>query len=225
MSMGPTNQDYGSGIAPDVAAIEVIVSNLPDNGQLLDLATIEAVTSVLPDAGALTSISDETDKVDGAATDGLLGVSNSLSYRVEEVEKHFHSAEHWYGKDPGDTFLLEGGLTPWVLIAGAGEAYGAWVQLSNGDEVVNPKYDPGSLLVVATSTPNATYLIQLGTGAGGAQVVKTTMPMVAVSTARFASIDFPCPRIANTDNLWARCKATTNGATISILLGLHSYVG
>jgi len=61
-----------------------------------DIAAIKAVTDALPDAGALTSISDETDKIDLAATDGLTGVSNSLSYRTHEAERHLHSGARWF---------------------------------------------------------------------------------------------------------------------------------
>jgi len=36
-------------------------------------------------------------KLDSAPTDGLSGVSNSLAYRVEEIEKHLHNRERWLG--------------------------------------------------------------------------------------------------------------------------------
>ena len=46
-------------------------------------------------AAALVIIDAETDKIDQAVTDGLAGTSNSLAYRVHEIEKHFHGREFW----------------------------------------------------------------------------------------------------------------------------------
>jgi len=40
-------------------------------------------------------IDAETDKIDSAATLGLEGTSNSLAYRVMELERHFHNVERW----------------------------------------------------------------------------------------------------------------------------------
>lgn len=59
--------------------------------------TIQTAITNLPDSGALTSISDETDKIDSAATDGLEGTSNSLAYRVHEIEKHLHNRGRFWG--------------------------------------------------------------------------------------------------------------------------------
>ena len=88
----------------DVTAIKAVTDVLPDAGALTSISdetdkidAIKTVTDVLPDAGALTSISDETDKIDGAATDGLAGTNNSLAYRVHEIERHFHGWERWFG--------------------------------------------------------------------------------------------------------------------------------
>lgn len=36
-------------------------------------------------------------KIDNRAVDGLLGVNNSLAYKVHEIEKHFHNQEKWCG--------------------------------------------------------------------------------------------------------------------------------
>ena len=36
-------------------------------------------------------------KIDNLAADGLLGVEDSLAYKIAEVEKHFHNWERWIG--------------------------------------------------------------------------------------------------------------------------------
>ena len=48
-------------------------------------------------------------KIDAVATSGLAGVSNSLAYRVHEIEKHFHNYERWFGKSADQS-----GVNPWA---------------------------------------------------------------------------------------------------------------
>jgi len=43
------------------------------------------------------------EKIDNKAVDGLLGVSNSLGYRVHEIERHLHGRERWLGKAGSQT--------------------------------------------------------------------------------------------------------------------------
>ena len=211
-------------------AIQAVTDNLPDSGALstINAATvaIQAVTDNLPNSGALTDIDTDTSKIDTAATLGLAGTSNSLAYRVHEIEKHFHNTGHWYGKDPGDSFLLAFGLVSWQLVAGAGGAFGNWLQLSDGDEIASgPRYDPHQVLFTQASASGKLYYIQLGTGDGGAQVPITTVPHFPAASLRQSAAIVICPRVYSTDLLWARCKCETNAATISFVLGLHVYAG
>jgi hypothetical protein len=172
----------------------------------------------------LAAIEAETDKIDTAAIDGLAGVADSLGYDVAEIERHLHSAGHWYGKDPVDAFLLENGLVSWQVTAGAGGAFGNWVQLSDGTEIADPLYDP-HLVVITQASASALYYVQLGTGAGGAQVAVATIAAFPGAALRQAPQSVQTDRLANTVLLWARCCCTTNGATISFVLGLHTYPG
>jgi len=172
------------------------------------------------------TIPQDNQRIDSLATSGLTGVSNSLAYRVHEIEKHFHNSGHWYGKDPGDTFLLENGLVSWQLTAGAGGAFGNWVQLSNGDEITSgPKYDPHLLMVTQASAAGKLYYIQLGTGAGGSQEAITTCAFYPSATLRQTPVEVICTRVNKTDLLWARSCCETDGATTSFVIGLHIYAG
>ena len=188
----------------------------------------DRLNSLATDVSAIptTDLSSEINKIDSAAVDGLLGTEDSLAYDVQEIEYHFHNRGYWYGKDPGDTFLLENGMVPWQCVAGAGDAYGNWVQLSNGDEIVaGVKYDPHKILVTVTSVQGKLYYLQLGTGAGGAQTVLTTIAVYPAATLRQSSIEFRCPRVDNDTLLWARCACDTDAGTIDFVIGLHVYPG
>jgi hypothetical protein len=178
-----------------------------------------------PKVGLQSSEYAELNKIDGAATNGLWGVEDSLAYRVAEIEDHIHSVGHFYGQSAGDTFFEENNLTPWVITAGAGEAFGDWLQVSNGDEISNPKYDPHLLCVSSTSSATAIYLVQFGAGESGAQVVIGSAWFKASATLRSAPEEVQARRVDNTDKLWLRCKSTVELATISVIIGLHTYPG
>ena len=165
-------------------------------------------------------------KIDNVATEGLDGTENSLAYRVGEIERHLHGRGYWFGKDPGDTFLLEDGLTAWQLTAGSGEAYGDWVQLSDGDEITAGEYwDPHLIHVKAASAASKLYYVQFGTGESGSQVVTGMVSFLPAATLRQASETVQSARIAVTSKVWARCKCETNAATIDFVVGGHVYEG
>lgn len=228
-----------AGAMNDLATIEADTSNLPDNGQLLDLATIETVTSALPNAGALTDISDETDKVDTAATDGLTGTSNSLAYRVHETERHFHSNERWFetASTPdaevhvADRIGTGGGA---FQIDAGNDAWGSWVQiLGSADtpaDAGNANYDTHRLLIEAAER-NATYFVQIAFGASGAAALTAgtyTEAVYAPATNQVqeAPVEIQARRAAVTTKAWARCMCPgQNTATLDFYHGLHEYEG
>lgn len=158
--------------------------------------------------------------VDGLDTSDLAEVLEE----VVEIERHLHSRGYWYGKDPGDTFLLANGLTAWQLTAGAGGAFGNWVQLSNGDEVSDPYYDPHLMFVKAASANGKLYYVQFGTGESGAQVVSGMAAFFPAATLRQSPVQVQHTRIASTVKWWARANCETDGATIDIVVGLHTYL-
>ena len=78
-------------------------------------------------------------KVDELAVDGLSGTSNSLAYRVHEIEKHLHNREYWFGQAAtpvqGVTAGTKGVGVPFVTSSVAtGDGFGAWLPvLGNTD--------------------------------------------------------------------------------------------
>lgn len=211
-------------VANSLADQVIKIKAVTDGFTAGDIAAIKAVTDLIPNAGAMSDIATAVAKIDSAAVSGLSGTADSLAYKVAEIEDHFHTREYWYGKDPGDGFLLENGLVSWQVTAGAGGAFGNWLQLSNGDEIVaGTKYDPHKILITTTSTASKLYYIQLGIGNLGAQVVQSQLAMYPAASLRQSATLIVCPRIASTAKLWARCACETDGATANFVIGLHVY--
>lgn len=166
--------------------------------------------------------------IDDNESAGLAGTHDSLGYRIEEIEAHLHGAEHWFGRDAGGTELaVENGMTGWTLTAGTGNAFGAWVQITDGTQfTIGEKFDAHRIMVKAVSAQDKVYLVQFGTGESGAQEAITTLPFYAPSNQVNAGpVDAMMNRHDNTDKLWARCACETNGATIEKLVGVHFYPG
>ncbi len=181
------------------------------------------------------SFDANTQKIDGAATLGLLGVSNSLAYRVHEIEKHFHSEEHWYGTDGDGTGSTANNLTEWRLTAGTSEAFGSEVQLLGANDIsasdfsfTPVKFDMHRLLITVSSANDANYMIQIwsGTGTFAAADLITTVPYrTGSNTAEVAPVEIQMSRQDVATKIWGRVKCETNSATLDLLLGVHAYVG
>jgi len=177
----------------------------------------------------------EWKKVDLQATDGLAGVSNSLAYRVHEIEKHFHSIERWYGDDGDSTGSTANNLTAWTLTAGSSEAYGSEVQLlgandiASGDFVFTPVcFDLHRIKVVSSNQNDSTYMIQIwgGTGTFGEATLLTEVPYRrGQSSVEVTPIDCQMERQAVANKIWARVKCATDGKTVDIIIGVHAYSG
>jgi len=224
-----------------VSLTKVIDQNVDTINSSIDVPSIDSAGNSLmsdvignkSDTAAGTSIIAMVKKIDGLAVDGLAGVYNSLAYKVHEIEKHFHNSEQWFGKDGGDNLLNRDSVTPWTVVAGTSQAYGTEVQLSDGTEIesgsATKKMDIHEILVVDNDAGNAitTFKIQLwyGTGlfAAATLLTESVCTFYAVSDNK-GIIELVCPRIACNNKLWVRIKCSVNSKSISILIGLHTYV-
>lgn len=203
-----------------------------------DITEIKAVTDNLPDSGALTSISDETDKIDGVATDGLLGVSNSLAYRVHEIERHLHSGARWFETasvaDPTDHVADEIGSGAGAFTLDSGDqTWGAWVQILGATDTPTVEgkthFDP-HLLSVEDNERAGTYFIQFARGAtGDAGLAAGTYTELALDlTTRSGGVIIPVQtgRAPAASLLWARCMTPAfDTGTIEFYIGIHEYEG
>ncbi|MCP4149802.1 MAG: hypothetical protein GY757_18805 [bacterium] len=177
-------------------------------------------------------------KIDDAAVDGLLGVNNSLAYKVHEIEKHFHSPEFWFGNDGDNTMSRANNTTPWVLDSGAQNVYGTEVLMAAANDfnadiegyTAAVKIDLHEIAVVESETNDVNYMIQFwaGTGTFGEATFLTEVPYRTGGNAAEAQpIKIMCPRFAVGSKIWGRvkCSDATSNRQLSILIGIHGYKG
>jgi hypothetical protein len=221
-----------------------------DNNHIADVvgqkadAAVTTVGTVASIVGYLKGILGGSNKIDGATTLGLAGTSNSLAYRVHEIEKHFHNTARWFGisaSQAGTDWSLSvsaaGMPTSFVAISGTND-YGAdandealiW---GTGDTMgTDTKLDMHQIFITNSNSTTLWILrIAYGSGTLAAAVAAGTyseIPVIA-DAAQGGSIDvilpILMPRITiGTDKIWIQAKNATNNATISFLVGGHSYV-
>lgn len=229
----------GDEIANSLAdRINTIQSDLTSiSGETGDIADIKAVTDALPDAGALTSISDETDKIDGAAVDGLTGTSNSLAYKVHEIEKHFHNRGRFWGATgaPSETNAIAATVSvPFVAVSG-NNTWGTAIPIcGTGDNPVlatDVKFDAHLCLVVDTDHATAyriRFIYGTGTSAAAISAGQWTETMFITATGPFSSgvpVEVIMPRVDVGSKLWAQVWNATNGSNVDFYWGAHGYAG
>lgn len=179
-------------------------------------------------------------EIDGAATDGLLGVADSLAYRAAEVERHLHSYERWFGLAAvpvGETHVADGVLanpSPFRIDAG-NDTWGAWVQvLGSTDTPVNvgdAYFDLHRVEIVGVETANVTYFIQVASGESGAAALAAGTYTEFVfrpqsANGRPAPVEMQDRRVAVGTKVWMRNLAKgENTAYLDLYVGVHSYEG
>ena len=222
----------------DIAAIKAITDAIPDAGAL---TSISDVTDALPDAGALTSISDETDKIDSTASDGLVGTEDSLAYRTNEIERHFHSYESWFelaGTPDAELHVAvrvgeADGAGPFIIDAG-NDDWGSWVQILGSDDTParagKVKFDQRRLQI-AGAERNNTYFLQVACGTSGDAALAAGMYTEAAVTPLSNQIDSSPVvvterRVNVGTKCWVRCMCPGfDTATLSFYFGIHEYEG
>jgi len=180
-------------------------------------------------------------KIDKQAVNGLLGVEDSLAYKVNELERHFHNREKWMGAattPSGETHVADrmvGGISPFTLTAG-NDTFGSWVQLlGSADTPVSSgmiKLDAHRVLVTSTNSTNV-YILQIiaGESADFAALLTNELfsesPYVAASNNNDAGItDVMVSRTPVGTKVWARAACIgASGTTISFYFGIHEYEG
>jgi len=209
-------------------------------GDSADITAIKAVTDVIPDAGVMSSISDETDKIDGAATDGLAGVSNSLAYRVMELERHFHNRERWWGAVavPDETNAIDANVdTPFAATSG-NDTWGTAIPIcGTGDDPTpgdgDTKFDCHRVFVTDLDDDTTPWRLRIiwGAGTSGDAITAGDWTEVMIMTnavpgnrAGASPADVIMRRTDVGIKMWAQAWNATNGEVMSFFWGAHGYV-
>lgn len=180
-------------------------------------------------------------KIDDKPVEGLEGVEDSLAYKVEEIERHVHNWEDWFGQDgtPDAEVSVADDLTTGTLavfqIDAGNDTWGAWVQiLGSGDtpnRSGNVKFDLHRVLVVDAEANSNAAFIQISAGATAAAGVSagtytTVGYMTATGAVQEGPIDVMLKRIDAGTKVWARCMAIgQNTMTLDFYFGIHEYEG
>lgn len=165
-----------------------------------------------------------------------MGLGGDLGARIlrvaNEIERHFHNNEIWFGSDGGAT---EDSLTPYTLVSSDG-AFGPAVELlAPGDTPFvagNTRFDPHRITPTRIDTASL-YLIRLiwddvSVVAGESARQYTTIPVFPTGVG--ANIDGTIVEVmarraySGVDYLWAKCKNATDVAEIDIIIGIHEYL-
>jgi len=182
-------------------------------------------------------------KIDNKAVNGLAGVSNSLAYKVHEIENHLHSRERWFGisgDQSGNDWALAAGLTPFVAISGAADYGGdasdeAKIFGTDDTPVIagSAYFDVHRMLIldVDHTTPYVMRLVW-GTGTMAAAITALQFTEFAVMSdatnpqlAGAIPVEIMMPRIAVDTQVWMQAKNATDDSEIDFLIGMHEYSG
>lgn len=183
-----------------------------------------------------------TEKIDDLATNGLSGVSNSLAYRVHEIERHFHNYEKWLGvaaSPSGETNIadeMDGAIAPFQLVAGDNAFNASWTQILGSSDLPilsgSVSADAHRIMVTTTNSTNA-FVIQLVTGESADIAAKISakqysmIPYISASNNNDSGIiEIMTRRITVGTKVWARCACVgANGTNINFYFGIHEYEG
>lgn len=186
------------------------------------------------------TISEGDAKIDELATDGLLGVNNSLAYRVHEIEKHFHSNEVWFGLHSAVVAGVNEGeawsITPFQSTSGADGVLGAWIPiLGTGDTPFRggyAKFDMHKIIIpdLAVGASLDPHLMQFAWGATGADGLAaedyTGFWTVPEKAGKASPVEVHISRITAGTKLWFRHAVVgAAAATVDFYVGMHEYVG
>ena len=188
----------------------------------------------------VTTLQSETDKIDGAAADGLLGTADSLAYLAGKIERHQHSYERWFGvagTPAPETHVADRiGTTSSPFQADAGnDTWGDWLQvLGSADTPATPAmavYDPHRIMVVALENANAIHFVQLALGASGG---------AALTAGTYSELVFKPLSVQGQETIlmiqtrgvdvgtkaWIRVWVVgKNTSTMEFFIGIHEYEG
>ena len=184
--------------------------------------------------------SAEIEKIDSAATDGLAGVSNSLAYRTNEIERHLHNVERWWGAVavPDEANAIEANVDrPFAATSGANTWGAAIPILGTADNPVlatDTKFDIHRLLITDLDDDTTPWRIRIiwGTGTSAAAIAAGQWTEIMVQSnavpgnrAGASPADVIMRREDVSTKLWAQSWNLNGGEVLSFFAGYHGYLG
>lgn len=147
-------------------------------------------------------------KIDNEATLGLIGTSNSLAYRVAEVEGHFHCEGMTFGgASAGDPTLLQDSTVP-IVVTGGNGVYGTEVIICKGASIeagsATKKFDMNMLYVSALGSVNNITQVEFFSFAAG-------VPKVAAAVTATDKITDATNTVADNDKIFFTSIASNTG--------------
>jgi hypothetical protein len=188
----------------------------------------------------ISRVPNIVDRIDVETTNGLTGVSNSLAYRVNKIERHNHSRERWLGaavSPSGETHVADQiGTSKTAFQADAGnDDWGAWVQTLGSDDtpVISGSvfFDPNWVIITAVERANSVYFVQFAQGASGAaglsaEAYSNVVIQLTTTAPRGQPFQVQSRRIAAGTKTWVRTMCVgQNTGTIDFYFGIHEYEG
>lgn len=183
-----------------------------------------------------------TSKLDAAATDGLLGAEDSLAYRVNEIERHLHHYDKWFGAAavPDAELHVADRLTlvqTSFQADGGNDDWGVWLQvLGTNDTPIQAgkvKFDFHEIIIVSHEHNTNEYDMQIVSGESAGIAAKlvsedfTEFPIVTgAGNSETGPITFQQVRVDSGDKVWVRIRANgQNTGTLDFKIGIHEYEG
>lgn len=176
-------------------------------------------------------------KLDDQAVNGLLGTEDSLAYKVEEIERHHHSYDHWFGlasAPSGETHRADHMvMTPFVMDAG-NDTWGTWLQILGSSDTPHvgtaAKFDVRHIYISDVETDTKKTLIQIGYGTSGAAALAadqiTELFCTPAKNAKQDPYEIRGLRQDSGTKVWARCWVDGQAtSTVDFHFSLHEYEG
>jgi hypothetical protein len=114
-------------------------------------------------------------KIDSAPIDGLLGTPDSLAYKINELEKHFHNSDQVWGLTTND--MARKSLVPIVVTAGQTPAWGTELMLTDGTVIesgsATKKFDLSKIKITVVGTVNRNTILEFYSSPIGTPVACT----------------------------------------------------
>lgn len=187
----------------------------------------------------LTGVLAETNKIDLAPVDGLVGVEDSLSYQIGVINRHIHNRMRYWGSNgaPTETNAIAATVSvPFVAVSG-NDTWGAAIPICGTADLpiadaAGIEHDAHMIFVVDAdhATPYR-FRIIWGTGTSGEAIAAGQwsevmfITLVAGPCSSGVPVDIAMRRIAVGTKLWAQVWNVNNGSSVDFYWGTHGYEG